>query len=51
MKTYKITHLVNDRQQIVAVDARDVNDAQEVFIAYFEGVGMAHGAILSIRAA
>ena len=50
-RTFKITHRVNAVEQAVAVDARDADAAQELFIDYCESVGMAHGTILSIRAA
>jgi hypothetical protein len=51
MRTYKITHLVNDRRQTVAVDARDAADAQERFVDHCETTGVVHGTILRIRAA
>lgn len=50
-RLFKITHRINDTLRTVAVEARDADDAQELFIDYCESVGMAHGTILSIRAA
>jgi hypothetical protein len=49
--TFKITHRVNASECTVVVEARDADDAQELFIDYCERVGMVHGTILSIRAA
>lgn len=51
MRTYKITHLLNGREQNAAIEARDADEAQERFVDHCEAVGAAHGTILRIRAA
>jgi hypothetical protein len=50
-RIFKITHITNGRQQHVAVEARDADEAQERFVDYCERVGIVHGAIASIRTA
>jgi hypothetical protein len=47
---FKITHRVDGALRAVAVEARDADAAQELFIDQCEAAGIAHGTIVAIRA-
>jgi len=47
---FKITHRVNGALSTVAVEARDADAAQELFIDQCEAAGVVHDTIVSIRA-
>lgn len=49
-RLFKITHRINGALRTVAVEARDADDAQELFIDHCEAAGVVHGSIVSIRA-